>query len=308
MAEHAPHEHHQQDHHAHHSHHIDEADWQTMIDHIELQGEVLLSFVTDTARWADELRGPGAPPVRRIIDIGPGPGVGTCELASLFPDAQVIAIDSSSGMLTRTAERAAELGVGDRVSTRLGELPAGLDDLEPADVIWASMSLHHIGDEVHALRLLRDLLAPAGVIAIAEIADPTRVLPDDLDLGRPGLADRLDAAGAAWFGGMRSGLPGAVPSLDLASMAMAAGLEVVGSRVARVDLAAPLADNARQMAAGHLSRVRQQFGSLLDADDLLTLDTLLDADDPRSITLRPDACVKASQRILIARAAASGTH
>ena len=67
--------------------------------------------------------------------------------------------------------------------------------LEPADVIWASMSLHHIGDEAAALRLLGELLAPQGLLAIAEIAERAehlRMLPEDLDVGRPGLMDRID--------------------------------------------------------------------------------------------------------------------
>lgn len=86
-----------------------------------------------------------------------------CELARLFPDADVMAVDSS---------------------------PAMLDGLPPADVIWASMSLHHIGDEVASLRLLGALLEPDGLIAAAELAEPMRLLPDDLDIGRPGLSGR----------------------------------------------------------------------------------------------------------------------
>ena len=45
--------------------------------------------------------------------------------------------------------------------------------LEPADVIWASMSLHHIGDEAAALRLLGELLAPQGLLAILGGPRPT---------------------------------------------------------------------------------------------------------------------------------------
>lgn len=294
--------------HAHHAdhraHQIGEADWQRIIDHVELEGDVLLAFVTDTVRWITDLRGHDALSVKRIIDIGPGPGVGTCELAARFPDAQVVAVDASPAMLDRTKERAGERGLADRVSTHLAELSAGLDDLEPADVVWASMSLHHVGDETTTLRLLRDLVAPGGLMAIVELADPMRVLPDDLDLGAPGLADRLDAAGSRWFEGMRAGLPGAVPSPDLAAMAIAAGFEVVGSRLAHVDLDAPLAADARRLVIEHVRRVREQFGSLLNADDVRSLDILLDADDPRSVVRRADVFVKASRQILIARDAA----
>ena len=138
-----------------HAHvHLDEADWRALAGHAEREGELLLAFVTDTASWVAELRGSDAPPVRHVLDIGSGPGVGTCELARFFPDAEVIAVDASPAMLERASRRAETHGLATRVSTRLAELPVGLDGLPPADVIWASMSLHHVGDVVAALRVL----------------------------------------------------------------------------------------------------------------------------------------------------------
>ncbi|MDQ3642214.1 MAG: hypothetical protein M3450_12320 [Actinomycetota bacterium] len=71
------------------------------------------------------------------------------------------------------------------------------------------MSLHHIGDEMALLRVLHDLLEPSGLIAIAELAEPMRVLPGLLDVGPPGLAERLDRVGTRWFasGGPRASTP-----------------------------------------------------------------------------------------------------
>jgi SAM-dependent methyltransferase len=293
-------------HHHHHGHHhghvhLDEAAWAALADQTELEGEVLLSFVTDTAAWVTEQRGASAPPVRHVIDIGSGPGVGTCELATRFPDAHVIAVDSSTAMLDRTTQRAAAHGLAARISIHHAELPDGLDGLGRADLIWASMSLHHVGDEVAALRELRAHLAPDGLIAIAEMAEPMRVLPDDVQIGRPGLLDRLDSAGAEWFAAMRAGLADAVPSADLPTMVGAAGLEVVGSRLARKRLDAPLADDARRVAFGHLRRVRDMLSDQLDADDLTTLDVLTDADDPRGVMQRADAFLASSRQIVLAR-------
>ena len=164
--------------------HIDEADWEAFVAHTELEGELLLTFVTDSAHWIAELRGPDAPPVRRVLDIGSGPGVGTCELARLFPDAHVVAVDGSPAMLNRTTQRAAAHGLDRRITTHLAELPDGLDGLDPADVIWASMSLHHVGDETNTLRVLRDQLERSGLLAVAEVAEPMRVLPVIIVPGR----------------------------------------------------------------------------------------------------------------------------
>jgi trans-aconitate methyltransferase len=285
-----------------HAHvHLDEAHWEEFLDQTEREGELLVGFVTGTAERVRELRGPDAPAVRRVLDVGSGPGVGTCELARLFPEAQVIALDGSPATLARVRERAGENGLGERISTHHAELPGGLDELEPVDVIWASMALHHVGDEVALLRALRDLLTPAGVIAIAEVAEPMRVVPDDLDVGRPGLADRLASAGSAWFAAMRDGLEGAVPSDDVASMLASAGFEVVDARTVHERFEAPLPDEARQVAVGHLRRARQRLEERLDAQDLAAIDVLTDEDDPRSVARRPDALVAASRQIVIAR-------
>lgn len=146
--------------------------WLAMLDHVELENEVFGAFVTDTAHRLIEIRGPAAPPVRRVLDIGPGPGVGTCAWARLFPEATVMALDASQSMLDRTTARAAAHGLGERVEVRLAELPAGLDGLVDVDVIWASMVLHHIGNEAAMLAALSDVLAPGGLLAIAEFGDP----------------------------------------------------------------------------------------------------------------------------------------
>ena len=54
MATHEPHSHGQH----HGSVHLDEADWEAFAEHAELEGELLLGFVTDAAHWIAELRGP----------------------------------------------------------------------------------------------------------------------------------------------------------------------------------------------------------------------------------------------------------
>jgi SAM-dependent methyltransferase len=295
MATHQPHSH-------DHGHvHLDEADWAAMASHAELEGELLLGFVTDSARWIAELRDPGAPPVRRVLDIGSGPGVGTCELARRFPFAHVVAVDSSPAMLDRTAQRAAALGLDQRISTHLADLPGGLDGQDPADVIWASLSLHHVGDEANALRVLGGLLEPSGLLVVAEFAEPMRVLPDDLDVGRPGLAARLDHAEAEWFAAMRAGLPGSVPSTDLESTLTAAGLAVVGSRLARQRFDPPLSDAARQVVVERIGGARKKLAELLDDDDRRALDVLSDPDDPRGVMQRGDVFVASSRQIVVAR-------
>jgi SAM-dependent methyltransferase len=288
-------------HHHHGEVHLDEAHWEGFLDQTEREGELLVGFVTRTAERVRALRGPDAPPVRRVLDIGSGPGVGTCELARLFPEAQVIALDGSPATLHRVRQRAGERGLGQRITTHLAELPAGLDELAPVDLIWASMALHHVGDEVGLLRALYNILDPTGIIAIAEMAEPMRVLPDDLDVGPPGLAQRLVAAGRTWFAAMREGLEGAVPSADVPSMLRSAGFDVLDSRTVPERFDAPLPDAARQVVLGHLRRTRTHLEELLDQEDLAAIDVLTDEGDPRSVVRRNDVFVAASREIVVAR-------
>ncbi len=56
--------------------------------------------------------------VRRVIDLGCGPGVGTALLAQAFPSASVLAVDGARAMLDRAEDRATRLGLADRVETR----------------------------------------------------------------------------------------------------------------------------------------------------------------------------------------------
>ncbi|QXC62203.1 class I SAM-dependent methyltransferase [Aquihabitans sp. G128] len=294
---------HEHEHQAAHEHghvHLDEADWERWAGQAEREGEVLLDVVTKAASWASDLRGTAVGPVRHVVDVGSGPGVGSCELARLFPAATVTAVDGSPAMLERARGRAERLGLAERVTTHQAELPDGLEGLAPADLVWASMSLHHVGDEVAALAALRRLLAPGGLVAIAEIAEPLRVLPDDLGIGRPGLADRLDAAGSRWFDELRRGLPGAKAANSLPALVADAGLRIVGSRIAQVRLDPPLADDARRFVADTVDRSRQQWQRHLDADDVAALEVLVDPGDERSVLRRPDVFVHASRELVIA--------
>lgn len=287
----------------HHDHvHFSEEDWRRVAEHTEREGEAFLGFVTETAEWVAESGdgGPGA--VSRILDVGSGPGVGTCEWAERFPAADVVAIDGSPAMLERAAARPRSRGLEHRVLTQVAELPGGLAPFAgSADVVWASMSLHHVGDEVGALREMGSCLAPGGVLAIAEFGDPTQLLPLDVGVGRPGLAERVQAASTSWFEAMRDGLEGSVPSAELDMMVRAAGLEVIGSRLSRIRLEAPFTPVVRAVATGALQRVRDEFASRLEADDVAALDVLLDESDPRSLAHRPDAFIESSRRLLLAR-------
>ena len=220
------------DHDASHDHGFDSAE---MVAFAELEGEVLIGFVEMAGSVLAEICRLHDVQVRRVVDLGCGPGVGTCGLAQRFSSADVLAVDGSAAMLERAAERAERLGLGDRIATRRVDLPDGLDALGRADIVWASMVIHHVGDEAAALRRISALLEPGGLLAIVERAGPVRVLPDDVDLGRPGLWQRLDAAWDSWFAEMRAELPDSTASAGgYSALLEQAGFEVLADDVLAV--------------------------------------------------------------------------
>lgn len=276
-----------------------EIDWEAMADTLENNGDLHLPVLRQTAARLAELLGPGKE-VRRVLDIGSGPGVMTCALAEAFPDAEVVAVDGAPALLDRALVRAERLGLGDRVAIRHAELPGDLEGgdghtgsgLGEADLIWSSKAVHHIGDQQGVLDALAGALRPGGMLAVAEGGLPLRYLPRDIGIGKPGFQARLDALLEYWFEQMRSELPGSTSTVeDWPAMLGEAGLTDVASFTYMLDVPAPLGETARTFLHNQLTRLRDVMSESLDADDRKTLDVLLDDTAPESILRRPDAFV-----------------
>lgn len=256
--------------------------------------EVMAPMVDSALSWVAG----NVPSARDVLDIGSGPGVAACRFAQLLADARVLAVDGAGPLLDLADERAAALGVHDRVSTRLTPLPEGLSDLEPADLIWVSGVVHHLPDPLAAVRSLGSLLRPGGLLALREGGLPMRFLPDS---AAPGLLPRLEAisddlvAAGEHPGGIaphEGGWP------DLLSQA---GLSPAGSRSFLLDLPAPLSPAARRMLHHRLTMQRTFAAGHITAKDEHSLDRLLDEDSPEGLLHRPDVFVLGVSTIHIGR-------
>ncbi|MGX1622761.1 class I SAM-dependent methyltransferase [Streptomyces sp. NPDC055506] len=285
------HDHHDHDHDRHgpggHDHtHLD---WAAMAPRLESQAELFASLYERAMGWlAHEVTEPGL-----IVDAGSGPGVVSCLFAETFPGARIVAVDGSEPLLERARARAERLGVADRFGTIAGELPDVLEELDyPADLLWASRSLHHLGDQRAALTAFAARLAPGGTLALMEGGLPARYLPRDIGIGRPGLQARLDALEAEWFTRMRTELPGYVAETeDWPALLASAGLKPGRTHTFLLDLPAPVSDRAREYVVGSLSHLRERIPEGFDADDLATLDRLLDPEDEAGLYRRADVFV-----------------
>jgi hypothetical protein len=247
------------------------------------------TFYGEAARWVEELADGAAV----VVDVGGGSGAAGCALARALPNAYVVVAHSAPGALARARARSVAGGVAERLETV--ECPPGdvvLDD-EPADVVWARDLVPDVGTVPWSLAQAARLVRPGGLLAWADGERATRILDDDLGVGRPGLLGRLEAA-AARADGERD-----------AAVLDAAGLEPVASRTFLVDLPAPLGDDARAHVVELLRGLHAVAGDL-DPEDARAVARLLDPADPCWVAARTDLFYRTSPRVLVTRRFAAG--
>lgn len=240
---------------------------------------------------------PAPSSVRRIVDLGAGTGSGTLALLGRFPDARVVAVDGSAEHLAQLQEKCEQAGmIGDRIETVQADLDAGWPDLGRADLVWASASLHHVADPGRALRAVRDLLAPGGLLAVVELAGPPRFLPDWAPEFRPGVETRAHAAADRRI---NATMP--TRGADWGPMISAAGYTLVAEDTVTVDEPRPHSEAVARYAQLVLGGLRGAAVDELADDDLAALDELLDAASPRSVLRRDDLRVRAERGVWAAR-------
>ena len=291
--------------HHHHEHHPGDDDV-ALAELLDLDAEVLGSYLSGVIDWIHELAAGWS--CRRIIDLGCGTGTGALALLRRFADAEVVAVDVSAPMLARVQAKARDLGLADRVRTVQADLDAAwpavdsadLDsaDLDSADLVWASNSLHHMADPDQVLGQVFGLIRPGGLLAVAEMDGLPRFLPDDLGpgLGRPGLEARCHDVLAA----QRAE---AVPLLgsDWGPRLAGARFVIETERTFAIDLKAPLAASAGRYAQASLRRMRSGLDGQMSAGDLAALDTLIDSDGPDGVLRRDDLRIRTERTVWIAR-------
>ncbi|MFD9130843.1 methyltransferase domain-containing protein [Streptomyces bottropensis] len=106
-------------------------------------------------------------PHMTILDIGCGPGTITADLAALVPEGRVTGVDHAPGILEQAGATAAARGL-DNVDFAVADVHA-LDYPDDAFcVVHAHQVLQHVGDPVQALREMRRVTRPGGLIAVRD--------------------------------------------------------------------------------------------------------------------------------------------
>lgn len=117
----------------------------------------------------------------RIMDYGCGTGM--CSIPLAYRASGILAVDISPGMLAEVRKKAGTLGLAN-IETLQHDLAAQpMEGAGEFDVIITAMAMHHVQDVTTVLARFRPLLAPNGVLLVADLdqedgsfhSDPTGV-------------------------------------------------------------------------------------------------------------------------------------
>ena len=249
-------------------------------------------------RAAHALAGGPRGEVRRIADLGCGPGVEACALATAFPAATVAAVDGSPAMRAATRQRASDAGLAARIEVDAIDLDADLRALGSYDLVWTAQTLHHLDDEAAALARFTALLNPGGVLCVLERLAPAELRPAD-DAGRPGIWERVASAQAAWHADRSAATPSPGPE-RYAELVGQTGIDVVDAGPLRAVLTLTDTPGAAVMLARYVQAALRNLTDRLASTDIDALRTL-----DRS-TLRSPVEVSQSRALVIGRAPGLG--
>jgi tRNA (cmo5U34)-methyltransferase len=115
-----------------------------------------------------EASGSGA---RRILELGTGTGATAALLLERHPEAVLVGIDASAGMLGAARQRLPEARIELLVGQIQDELPGG-----PFDLVASALCVHHLdaAKKAQLFKRIRQVLRPGGRFALADL-----VVPDD---------------------------------------------------------------------------------------------------------------------------------
>jgi SAM-dependent methyltransferase len=274
---------HQQGRHNDHQH----SDEPGLAEMLDLDALLLHEHLQEIFDWtAEHEKDPGT-----ILDLGAGTGTGTLGLARTFPEANVVAVDQSEFMLQRLASTVEKHRLSDRVSTLQVDLDTAWPRLADIDLVWAASSMHHMSEPGHVFGQIGKTLAPEGLLVVVEMDTLPRYLPDDLGFGTPGLEQRChDAvARAGW-----NSHPDWAPSIREAGMVIAEQRTFTYATDQNREL---IARNAQTF----LSRMRTGLEDTLSAEDVATIDQLLDPHGAQTLAGRTDLSMRGSRTVWAAR-------
>jgi SAM-dependent methyltransferase len=130
-------------------------------------GERIVQFVAEHSGASIAFLAPHLRRGMRVLDCGCGPGTITVDVASIVAPGEVVGVDIEPGQVEATRRRSAERGLGN-VQLEVAsvyELP--FPDAS-FDAAYAHTVVQHLREPLRALREIRRVLAPGGVLGLRD--------------------------------------------------------------------------------------------------------------------------------------------
>jgi SAM-dependent methyltransferase len=102
-----------------------------------------------------------------VLDVGCGPGTITIDIARRVAPGPVVGLDAAADAIAAAEDAAVEAGVTN-LDLAVGDVYALEHDDDSFDVVHAHQVLQHVADPVAALREMRRVCRPGGVVAVRD--------------------------------------------------------------------------------------------------------------------------------------------
>ncbi len=134
-----------------------------------------------------------------ILEVGPGKGTYTFEVAKRVPDGKVIAIDIQESVIKKLKKKCEELGITN-IEPKIMDVYNLNFDNEVFDRVFLISCLPEIPDPIRALEELNLVLKPNGLLCLVEtFSDPDYPLPRTEIRWANDAGLKLDSRHGNWF-------------------------------------------------------------------------------------------------------------
>jgi ubiquinone/menaquinone biosynthesis C-methylase UbiE len=110
---------------------------------------------------------PALVPGTRLLDVGSGPGSVTIDLAARLEPGSAVGVDASAAVVEIARKAAADAGQAN-VTFEVGDAYALPFEDDSFDVVHAHQVLQHLTDPVAALREMKRVAKPGGLVAVRD--------------------------------------------------------------------------------------------------------------------------------------------
>ena len=134
-----------------------------------------------------------------VLEVGPGKGTYTIEVAKRVPNGKVVAIDIQESIVKKLEQKCGELGI-DNVEPKVMDVYSLDFENEAFDRVFLIFCLPEIPDPIRALKELNRVLKPNGLLCSVEaFMDPDYPLPRTEIRWAEKAGFTLDSRHGNWF-------------------------------------------------------------------------------------------------------------